>query len=65
MMEPQATPSTASKWRDALLWAILAALLLQGGENYLLGRTVWQRLDKAESDLQQIENELTPHAGVK
>lgn len=61
----QPAPTTPSKWKDALLWAIFAALLFQLAENYLLGRSVWQRLDNAETDLRQIENELAPRAGSK
>lgn len=63
--KPQPAPNAPPKWKDALLWAILAALLLHLGENYLLGRSVWQRLDKAEAALEQIQNELMPRAGVK
>jgi hypothetical protein len=44
-----------SSWREALLWAVLVALLLEFAINTLARRTVWHRLDALEHRVQQLE----------
>lgn len=62
--KPQPVGNTLSKWREALVWAILVALLFQFVESFLARRTLWQRLDQVERDLQGIHSALpAPAAG--
>jgi hypothetical protein len=44
-----------STWREALLWAIVVALLLEFAINTFARRTVWHRLDALEHRVLQLE----------
>jgi hypothetical protein len=56
--KPQPATPAHSKWREALLWAILAAMLFQITENWLRGRTLWHRLDSIEKRLDTIHTKM-------
>jgi hypothetical protein len=58
MAEPKPQPASTVRthWREALLWAILAAMVFQITENWIRGRTLWHRLDSIEERLQTIHD---------
>ena len=44
-------------WRDALIWAVVAAVGIELGCNVISRRTIWQRLDAVEEKIKQAEHE--------
>lgn len=42
-------------WRDALLWAIVAAMLLEFVVNVFEQKTLWQRMDGVEHRIEHLE----------
>lgn len=43
------------KWREAALWAVLAAVLLEFGINLFARQTLWHRMDALENRVKQLE----------
>jgi hypothetical protein len=44
-------------WRDALIWAVIAAVGIEIGCNVISRRTLWQRMDTVEEKIKQAEHE--------
>jgi len=51
--------------RDAVLWALFAALLIEFGINLVFDRTLWHRMSATETTLQEIQLELAHCPGAK
>ena len=51
--------------RDAVLWALFAALLIEFGINLVFDRTLWHRISATETTLQEIQLELAHCPGAK
>ena len=44
-------------WKEAAVWALAAALLLEFGLNLLFRRTLWHRIEHVEASVKQLEHE--------
>ena len=45
----------APTWKEALLWAVLVALLLEFGINGFIGKTLWHRMTALERKVKELE----------
>jgi hypothetical protein len=63
--KPQPDSNVRSRWKDALLWAIFAAILLEFGFNIMRGHSIWQRLDRLEFQIEQIERQTATRPGAR
>lgn len=44
-------------WREAAVWALAAAFVLEGGCNVFAGKTIWHRLTALERSVQALQHE--------
>jgi preprotein translocase subunit SecF len=60
-VDAPATPSQKFKfpasWREAAIWALVAALLLEFGINLFFRRTIWHRLEYVEGSVKELQHE--------
>jgi hypothetical protein len=52
-MEVQA--SKVKLWRDAAIWAVIAALVLEFGINLFSRQTLWHRIESLEDRVSHLE----------
>lgn len=64
-VKPTTADTPPSRWTELLLWAILAAVLLEFGFNIIRGHSIWQRLDRLEFQMDQIEHSMGIHPGAR
>jgi len=46
------------RWKDTLLWAVLAAMLLEFGINFFSERSIWHRISALEQRFNVLEKAL-------
>lgn len=46
---------TSTGWREALLWALLAAVVVEFALNIMEERTIWQRLTALEHEVHELK----------
>lgn len=59
----QSGETRLGKWASLLLWAVLAAVLIELCSNMLLRRTIWNRMDEVENQLHHIERQIGTEPG--
>lgn len=64
-VKPTTAENNRSRWSELLLWAILAAILLEFGFNIVRGHSIWQRLDRLEYQMEQIDRQIAIHPGAR
>jgi hypothetical protein len=45
----------SGKWREAIVWALLAAVALELGINVVEGKTLWHRVTSLEQRVNALE----------
>jgi hypothetical protein len=48
-----------TNWREAAIWALIVALVLEFAINLFARRTVWHRISAIEHRLERIEDQLS------